>query len=52
MNNSIGDIGPGSAYGIGAQYTLKKELDFVATYVRYLAKYGFGGAAYDISGPY
>lgn len=53
MNNGISDIGPGYAYGIKMKFHfLQKAVDCYASYVRYLARYGYGGAAYDISGPY
>jgi hypothetical protein len=53
MNNGIGDIGPGYAYGLRGEYELPRtSLLASAAYVGYLARYGFGGAAYQIDGPY
>lgn len=53
MNDGISDIGPGYAYGVKFKYDLfEKSLSFYANYVRYLARYGFGGAAYPTDGPY
>ncbi len=53
MNDGMGDIGPGHAYGVKGLYDVP-QLHFAvsAAYIRYLAKYGFGGAAYGINGPY
>lgn len=53
MNNGMGDIGPGYAYGIKLKFNFfKKAVDCYASYVRYLARYGYGGAAYTTDGPY
>lgn len=53
MNNGIEDLGPGYAYGIKGEYRfLDDSLTLSMAYVRYKVKFGFGGAAYAIDGPF
>jgi hypothetical protein len=52
MNNGIADVGPGYAYGVKTAYGVSRNLTLSAAVVRYRVRYGFGGAAYPVDGPY
>lgn len=51
MNNGISDIGPGTAVGVkAAVHGPRSPVAFSAAYVRYRARFGYGGAAYATEG--
>ncbi|MEJ2636387.1 MAG: hypothetical protein P8184_13990, partial [Calditrichia bacterium] len=53
MNDGMGDIGPGYAYGIQGSYNfMNNRIGIFLHYVRYRADYGYGGAAYAINGEF
>ncbi len=52
MNDGLSDIGPGTALGVkAALHRGSSPLALSLAYVRYRAEFGYGGAAYDTSGP-
>ena len=55
MQTGIANLGPGYAYGVTTSYAfLNKKLKVDVSYIRYLARYGFGGDSrnYTYGGAY
>ena len=53
MQAGIEDLGPGYAYGITSKFGfLHDKLGLSANYIRYVARYGYGGSTYSYNGPY
>ncbi|MCF3945394.1 hypothetical protein [Acidiphilium iwatense] len=53
MQAGLEDLGPGYAYGITSKFGfLNNKLGLSANYIRYVARYGFGGSTYSYNGPY
>lgn len=53
MQTGISDLGPGYAYGITSKFGfLHNKLGLSANYIRYVARYGYGGSTYSYNGPY
>ena len=55
MQTGLSNLGPGYAYGVTTHYDfLNKKLKVGVAYIRYLARYGFGGDAanYTYTGAY
>lgn len=53
MQTGLSDIGPGYAYGIASNFGfLQHKFLLNASFIRYVARYGYGGSAYSYSGAY
>ncbi|XTI72530.1 hypothetical protein ACQAYK_00080 [Acidithiobacillus sp. AC3] len=53
MQTGISDFGPGYAYGIASNFGfLQHKLLVNASFIRYVARYGYGGSAYSYNGAY
>ncbi|WP_414040485.1 hypothetical protein ACJU26_15445 [Acidithiobacillus sp. M4-SHS-6] len=53
MQTGLSDMGPGYAYGIASNFGfLNHRLLLNASFIRYVAKYGYGGSTYTYGGAY
>lgn len=53
MQTGLSDMGPGYAYGLAGNFGfLNHRLLLNASFLRYVARYGYGGSAYSYGGAY